>query len=192
MIGTSAVPAAAANIVTIGGGGQIYWGSTPIVVKPTPAPIPVPTPTPAPTPTPTPAPTTIPSGLPTALTAMEQQMVNLMNQDRVKLGLKPLVVDMLLVKMARIKSQDMITNHYTSHYSPTYGSPFDMMKSMGITYKTAGENIAGAATVDRAYTNLMNSAGHRANILNPNFTKIGIGIIQGGPYGLMITQDFVG
>jgi len=196
VIGTSAAPAAA-NTVTIGGGNQqVSWGSTPIVVKPipkpTPAPIPVPTPTPAPAPKPTPAPVSIPSGLPTVLTAMEQQMVNLINQDRTKLGLKPLEVDMRLVKMARLKSQDMLTNNYTSHYSPTYGSPFDMMKSLGITYHTAGENIAGAGTVDRAYTNLMNSPGHRANILNPNYTKVGIGIIQGGPYGLMITQMFMG
>ena len=196
VIGTSAAPAAA-NTVTIGGGNQqVSWGSTPIVVKPipkpTPAPIPVPTPTPAPAPKPTPAPVSVPSGLPTALTAMEQQMMNLINQDRTKLGLKPLEVDMRLVQMARLKSQDMLTNNYTSHFSPTYGSPFDMMKSLGITYHTAGENIAGAGTVDRAYTNLMNSPGHRANILNSNYTKVGIGIIQGGPYGLMITQMFIG
>jgi len=195
MIGTSVAPAAAANIVTFGGGGsKIYFGSRPIVVKPTPAPIPVPKPTPAPTPTPTPAPapSSIPSGLPTSLTAMEQQMVNLVNQERVKQGLKPLEVDMRLVKAARLKSQDMIDKNYTSHISPTYGSPFDMLKSMGITYRTAGENIAGAGTVDRAHTSLMNSAGHRANILSPNYTKFGIGIIQGGPYGLMFTQIFMG
>jgi len=206
-IGTSAVPAAANSVTISGGGQQVFWGSKPIVVKPIPKQTPVPqptpkptpapttpttTPTPTPTPTPAPAPSAIPSGLPSALTAMEQQMVNLVNQDRTKLGLKPLEVDMRLVKMARIKSQDMITNNYTSHISPTYGSPFDMMKSMGITYKTAGENIAGAGTVDGAYANLMNSPGHRANILSPNYTKIGIGIIQGGPYGLMITQDFIG
>lgn len=212
LIGTATVPAAAANTVTFSSLGsplsQIYFGYKPIIVQPvpkptpapTPAPIPVqtpvpapaPTPAPAPAPTPTPAPTTIPSGIPSALTAMEQQMVNLLNQDRIKLGLKPLEVDMRLVKAARLKSQDMITKNYTSHISPTYGSPFDMLKSMGITYKTAGENIAGAGTVERAYTNLMNSPGHRANMMNPNYTKVGIGIIQGGPYGLMITQMFIG
>ena len=230
LIGTSAAPAAAANIVTYSGGGstlsQIYFGYKPIAVQPAPAPAPKPTPaptpapapapkptpaptpapapapkptpapTPAPAPTPTPTPTPVPSsdpsGLPAGLTAMEQQMVNLVNQERVKQGFKPLEVDMRLVKAARLKSQDMIDKNYTSHISPTYGSPFDMMKSMGITYKTAGENIAGAGTVDRAHTNLMNSAGHRANILSPNYTKVGIGIIQGGPYGLMITQMFIG
>lgn len=209
LIGTTAAPAAAANTMTISGGGsKVYFGYKPVAVKPaptpapkptpvptpapTPAPKPTPAPTPAPTPVPAPAPSSIPSGLPTALTAMEQQMVNLVNQERVKQGLKPYEVDMRLVKAARMKSQDMIDNNYTSHISPTYGSPFDMLKSMGITYKTAGENIAGAGTVDRAHTNLMNSAGHRANILYPAFTKIGIGIIQGGPYGLMITQIFMG
>jgi len=191
IIGASAVPAFAANTVTINSGGStVYFGSKPIIVKPTPAPAPTPVPTPVPTPAPTPEP--VPTPVPSALTAMEQQMVNLVNQDRTKLGLKPLEVDMRLVKAARMKSQDMIDKNYTGHISPTYGSPFDMMKSMGITYNTAGENIAGAATVDRAYTNLMNSPGHRSNILSPNYTKFGIGIIQGGPYGLMITQMFIG
>jgi len=192
MIGISATPAAAANSVTVSGGGQntVYFGSKPVAVTPTPTQTPVVVPTPTPVTTPTPTSNT--SALPTALTAMEQQMLTLMNQDRVKLGLTPLAVDMRLVKAARMKSQDMIDKNYTSHISPTYGSPFDMMKSMGITYKTAGENIAGAGTVDRAYTNLMNSAGHRSNILSPNYTKVGIGIVQGGPYGLMITQMFIG
>ena len=208
LIGTSTVPASAANIVTFSGGGsalsQFYFGTRPIAVQPVPKPTPTPTPaptpvikpTPVPTPAPAPTPAPVPvgntSGLPTALTAMEQQMVNLVNQERVKQGLKPLEVDMRLVKAARMKSQDMIDKNYTGHISPTYGSPFDMLKSMGITYKTAGENIAGAGTVDRAHTNLMNSSGHRANILYTQYTKIGIGIIQGGPYGLMITQIFMG
>lgn len=206
LIGTSTLPAAAANTVTFSGIGstlnQIYFGAKPIVVQPVPQPTPTPAPTPKPTPTPTPAPTPVPtppttpasnpSGLPTALTAMEQQMVSLVNQERSKQGLKPLEVDMRLVKAARMKSQDMISKNYVGHISPTYGSPFDMMKSMGITYQVAGENIAGAGTVDRAHTNLMNSAGHRANILYSSYTKVGIGIIQGGPYGLMITQMFIG
>ena len=210
LIGTSTAPASAANIMTFSSGGstlnQIYFGTRPIavkpvptptpaptpVIKPTPVPTPAPTPTPVPTPTPAPVPSSNTGSVPTALTAMEQQMVNLVNQERVKQGLKPLEVDMRLVKAARLKSQDMIDKNYTGHISPTYGSPFDMLKSMGITYKTAGENIAGAGTVDRAHTNLMNSSGHRANILYTQYTKIGIGIIQGGPYGLMITQIFMG
>ncbi|MDW7675806.1 MAG: CAP domain-containing protein, partial [Bacillota bacterium] len=122
----------------------------------------------------------------------EKRMVDLVNQERSKAGLKPLQVDMAIVKVARLKSQDMITNKYFAHNSPVYGSPFDMMKSYGITYRTAGENLAGAGTVDRAHINLMNSPGHRANILNANYTHIGIGVVDGGPYGKMFTQMFVG
>lgn len=160
--------------------------------KPTPAPTPAPTPTPTPTPTPAPTPTTGTPNYNAPVTSLEMQMINLVNQERSKNGLQPLTIDMRIIKTARMKSQDMIVKKYFDHQSPTYGSPFDLIKSQGITYKTAGENIAGAATVDRAHTLLMNSAGHRANILNPKYTKIGIGIIQGGPYGLMITQLFLG
>jgi uncharacterized YkwD family protein len=119
-------------------------------------------------------------------------MVNLVNQERQRAGLKPLIVDKRLVELGRLKSQDMINNNYFSHQSPTYGSPFDMMKNAGVTYRWAGENIAGAASVDRAHNGLMNSEGHRANILNSNFTHIGIGIVPGGPYGMMFTQMFIG
>ena len=170
--------------------------------KPTPAPTPspaagtkptpAPKPTPVPVPAPTPAPVTNPVSLPAGLTAEEQQMITLVNQERVKNGIKPLQVDMQLVKVGRMKSQDMIDNHYFSHISAKYGSPFDLMKSQGIAFKTAGENIAGNSTVQSAHTGLMNSPGHRSNILSPNYTKIGIGIIKGGPYGLMISQEFVG
>lgn len=127
-----------------------------------------------------------------AVSAEEQQMVNLVNQERTKKGLSALTIDSRLVKVARMKSQDMIDRKYFAHQSPTYGSPFDMMKAQGISYRYAGENLAGAPTVQQAHTNLMNSEGHRANILNPNYTKIGIGVVKGGPYGLMISQEFNG
>ncbi len=197
LIGTWTAPVSAANTMTVSSTGQspikVYFGSGSIAVKPVPSPTPVVTPITMPTtPTPVPVPVSTTSGLPTALTAMEKQMVDLVNQERAKQGLKPLEVDMRLVKAARMKSQDMIDKNYTGHISPTYGSPFDMLKSMGITYKVVGENIAGAGTVERAHINLMNSTGHRANILYTPYTKIGIGIIQGGPYGLMITQIFMG
>jgi uncharacterized YkwD family protein len=126
------------------------------------------------------------------MTAKEQEMLNLVNQERAKAGLNPLEPDMELVKLARMKAQDMIDNGYFAHQSPTYGSPFDMMRSAGITYRTAGENLAGAGTVQRAHTALMNSDGHRRNILNPAFDHVGIGIIEGGPYGLMCVQMFTG
>ncbi|MGM7700252.1 CAP domain-containing protein [Pseudalkalibacillus sp. Hm43] len=126
------------------------------------------------------------------LTADEQQMLDLVNQERQKAGLAPLKADPELTKMARVKSQDMIDNNYFSHNSPTYGSPFDMMDQFGIEYNTAGENIAGNGSVQGAHTSLMNSDGHRANILGSQYTKIGIGIVDGGPYGKMFTQAFTG
>jgi len=126
-----------------------------------------------------------------ALTAQEQALLNLVNQARSQASVPALQVDMELTKMARIKSQDMINNNYFSHNSPKYGSPFDMMKAFGINYVYAGENIAGNQTVQAAHNALMNSPGHRKNILSTNYTHIGIGIQKGGPYGSMFTQDFI-
>lgn len=125
------------------------------------------------------------------LTVEEQEMLNLINQERARAGVAPLTVDMRLVELARKKSQDMVARNYFSHYSPTYGSPFDMLKAAGISYRAAGENIAGAPSVARAHAALMGSSGHRANILNPNYTLVGIGIVSGGPYGKMFTQLFI-
>ena len=99
---------------------------------------------------------------------------------------------MRLVDISRKKSKDMIDKNYFGHTSPTYGSPFDALKNNGVSYRYAGENLAGAPTVERAHSGLMNSPGHRANILNPNFTHVGIGIVDGGPYGNLYTQTFIG
>ncbi|HHY38907.1 MAG TPA: hypothetical protein GX507_08290 [Clostridia bacterium] len=126
------------------------------------------------------------------LTEKEQEMLDLINAERERAGLHPLIADEVLTRLARMKSEDMIEKGYFSHDSPTYGSPFDMMRKAGVKYTTAGENLAGAPTVERAHTGLMNSEGHRRNILNPSFKRIGIGIIEGGPYGLMVTQMFTG
>jgi len=126
------------------------------------------------------------------LTQDEQTMFNLVNQERAKAGVAPLKIDLQLVKLARMKSQDMVDKGYFSHTSPTYGSPFDMMKAYGVSYSYAGENIAGASSVQAAHTNLMNSPSHRENILNPHYTRIGIGIISGSPYGKIFTQMFAG
>ncbi len=163
--------------------GGSYTPSTP---RPTPTPQPTPTPEPSPEPTPQPDPTPTPG-----LTADEQKMVNLINQERAKAGLAPLTVDLRLVELARKKSQDMITNNYFSHTSPTYGDPFQMMTAAGISYRAAGENLAGAGTVERAHSALMNSSGHRQNILSPTYNKVGVGIATGGPYGSMYTQLFI-
>ena len=125
------------------------------------------------------------------LTAQEQEMLKLLNDARVQNNLSPLKVDMELTNVARVKAQDMIDNNYFSHNSPKYGNPFDMMKSFGVKYVQAGENIAGNQNVQNAENALMNSPGHRKNILSPDFTHIGIGIQKGGPYENMFTQMFI-
>ncbi|WNB91376.1 CAP domain-containing protein [Bacillus sp. NEB1478] len=126
------------------------------------------------------------------LTAQEQQMLDKVNQERQKAGVPALTADPELTKMARVKAKDMIDNNYFDHNSPKYGSPFDMMKTFGIEYNTAGENLAGNQTVDAAHTALMNSQGHRENILKADYTKVGIGIVDGGSYGKMFVQEFKG
>lgn len=128
------------------------------------------------------------------MNAYEQKVVDLTNQERTKAGLQPLKADnSTLSKMARAKSQDMSDKNYFDHQSPTYGSPFDMMKKFGISYKTAGENIAaGQKTPEEVVQGWMNSPGHRANILNASFTTIGVGYVQGGSYGSYWTQEFIG
>ncbi|KGG80477.1 hypothetical protein Y919_05915 [Caloranaerobacter azorensis H53214] len=125
------------------------------------------------------------------LTDEEQRMVTLINNERTKRNLKPLKVDKELTRVARIKSQDMEKNNYFSHYSPTYGSPFDMMKNFGIKFLAAGENIAANRSIENAHNSLMNSKGHRENILNPNFTHIGVGIEKSSKYGYIITEMFI-
>ncbi len=154
--------------------------------KPTTTPAPTAKPTTAPTATPkptaTPAPTATPdtSGNTAGMSAYQSQVVDIVNQERAKAGLSALKVDALLTKVATEKARDMDVNNYFSHTSPTYGSPFDMMRQFGVTYSYAGENIAsGQRTPQEVMTAWMNSAGHRANILNSNFTKIGVGYVNG-------------
>lgn len=125
-----------------------------------------------------------------ALSVYEQKVVDLTNQERAKNGLPALKVDLTLSKMAREKSRDMSANGYFSHTSPTYGSPFDMMKKYGISYRYAGENIAmGQRTPEEVVKAWMNSEGHRKNILSPNFNYIGVGYVSEGNYW---TQEFIG
>ncbi len=129
---------------------------------------------------------------PSGLTAEQARMLELVNQERAKAGLNALKWDAEVARVANIKAQDMVQNNYFSHTSPTYGSPFDMMKSFGISYRTAGENLAGYNSVEGAHNGLMNSDGHRANILNPNFTHIGIGVQKSPRYGYVFVQMFIG
>lgn len=126
----------------------------------------------------------------TQVSSVIQQVVDLTNQERAKAGLKALQIDAKLTQSAQAKSQDMKDKNYFSHTSPTYGSPFDQMKSFGVTYRSAAENIAmgqrSAAEVVKAW---MESPGHRANIMNPSYTHIGVGLSDSGYYW---TQQFIG
>lgn len=123
------------------------------------------------------------------LTQLEQKVVELTNQERRKHGLPELQIDLALSRVARMKSEDMQKNNYFSHTSPTYGSPFDMMRDFGISYRAAAENIAqGQRTAEEVVQAWMNSSGHRANILNKNYTHIGVGHTPNGNYW---TQMFI-
>ena len=120
----------------------------------------------------------------------EKEVVRLVNEIRVQNGLRELTYNWELSRVARYKSQDMKENRYFSHTSPVYGTPFKMMKDFGITYRSAGENIARGQKSPQAVVNAwMNSSGHRANILNASFTEIGVGYVIDGNYW---TQMFIG
>ena len=121
--------------------------------------------------------------------AMAREMLNLINAERAQQGLAALVLDSRLSNGAYLKSKDMGINQYFSHTSPTYGSPFQMMKSLGITYRAAAENIARNRTVSAAHTAFMNSPGHRDNILDDSYRKVGLGFYQQGK-DLYVTQWF--
>ncbi|WP_242861469.1 CAP domain-containing protein, partial [Cellulosilyticum ruminicola] len=113
--------------------------------------------------------------------AFENEVLRLVNIERSKQGLSALQMDENVRNVAKVKATDMYKNKYFSHTSPTYGSPFDMMKKFGITYKAAAENIAqGQITPAQVVNTWMNSSGHRANILNSKYTHIGIGYEANG------------
>ena len=122
----------------------------------------------------------------------EKEVFDLINKQRTNNGLPALKNDSEVQRIARIKAQDMVDNNYFSHNSPTYGSPFDMMKSFKVSYKTAGENIAANSSNSSAVTAWMNSSGHKANILNSSFNYTGIGVVSSPRYGKMYVQMFIG
>jgi len=140
-------------------------------------------------PAPTPEPAPVPQ--PSQLTAREQQMLNLVNTDRIAHGLSPLQADMRLTRLARIKSQDIVDNNYFAHRSPTYGTAFDMFRSENISFLRGGENLSKAGSVQISHLRLMNSPSHRANLLTPQYTHIGIGIVNNYPSGIVATQMFI-
>jgi uncharacterized protein YkwD len=120
----------------------------------------------------------------------EQKMLDLVNKERTSRGLKALVMDEKLRELARAQSRDMFAKGYFSHVNKEGKSPFDRMNDKKIIYLIAGENLALAPNVDIAHNGLMNSPGHRANILTAEFGKVGIGVIDGGVYGKMFSQEF--
>lgn len=121
---------------------------------------------------------------------LEAKMLELVNNERTKRGFKALQWDPQLLPVARAHSQDMFQRGYFSHYTLEGKDPFDRMKAAGVKYYTAGENLALGPTLMICHDGLMNSPGHRANILNPAYGRIAIGILDGGAYGLMISQEF--
>lgn len=124
--------------------------------------------------------------------AIENEVIRLVNVERSKQGLSQLTGDWQLSRVARYKSTDMRDANYFSHYSPTYGDPFKMMHSFGITFYAAGENIAmGQPTAQSVMTSWMNSPGHRANILNPQYNEIGVGIAKTASGTIYWTQEFI-
>lgn len=124
-------------------------------------------------------------------TAEEKQILDLVNNARKNAGAGTLEFDPSLAKVARDKAKDMVENNYFSHQSPTYGSPFEMMRKYGVSFKAAGENIAGNQTMQGAFNAWMNSSGHKKNILNGNYNATGIGVYTSPVYGKIIVQMFI-
>jgi len=121
---------------------------------------------------------------------LEAQMLDMVNAERSAAGLRPLAPDPELTEVARLHSADMFARGYFSHVTPDGADPFDRIRAAGVTFRTAGENLALAPTLRIAHNGLMNSPGHRANILRPEFGRLGIGVMDGGTRGLMFTQNF--
>lgn len=124
-------------------------------------------------------------------TEQANAVLELVNIERNKNNLPPLTLDPVLNQVATIKAEDMADTHYFSHDSPTLGTPFDLMHRYGVDYMSAGENIAaGQPTAKAVMDSWMNSSGHRANILNKNYTHLGVGYATGGEYGIYWVQEF--
>ncbi len=167
----------------------------PTAVEPTTAPL-TEEPTEEPTVQPTVPPTTEPSTEASSesggytLSEEELEVIRLTNAERVSYGLSELSVNVELSRIARLKSQDMHDNNYFDHTSPTYGTPFEMMRAFGISYRAAAENIAmGYRTPESVVEGWMNSSSHRANILSSSYTQIGVGFVSSGYYW---TQQYIG
>ena len=127
-----------------------------------------------------------------SMSAHEKIVFDLINKERTNAGLPKLSANAPLFKIARLKAKDMVKNSYFSHTSPTYGSPFNMMKTYGISYKVAGENIAGNPSLEAAVKAWMNSSTHKQNILSNSYNLVGIGVEKSEIYGYVLVAMFVG
>ncbi|MBQ7785302.1 MAG: transporter [Clostridia bacterium] len=125
-----------------------------------------------------------------SLSAQEQIAGNLLNSDRMRYSLSPLIIDPVLSSIARIKSEDMRDHHYFSHTSPQYGDVRKMLTQFGYPYEAAGENIAHHATIEKAQAAFLSSPGHRKNILHTGYTKVGIGVAKDHNGHIYLTQIF--
>ena len=126
-----------------------------------------------------------------AISPEEEAMVRLLNQDRANAGLPLLEIDLSLVQLARDKSGDMVAYNYFGHISKRLGNVYEQLLDAEIPCTAVAENLVNATNIDKAHLFLMRSPVHRSNVLNPAFTKVGIGIVPGGPNGKMITQIFL-
>lgn len=122
----------------------------------------------------------------------EAELLRMVNEERASVGLHPLTLDQDLVHLARAKAWDIIDNNYFAHQSPTYGSVWDMMRRANIPFVYAGENLARAGNVWVVHYRLMNSSGHRQNILRDRYTHVGIAVLRAEPSGVVAVQVFVG
>ena len=126
-----------------------------------------------------------------SLSTQEQKAGNLLNSDRARYNLAPLVIDPELSRIARVKSQDMRDHQYFAHTSPTYGDVHSMLRRFGYAFAQAGENIAHHKSVDKAQAAFLSSPGHRKNIMSSAYTKVGLGVAIGDTGDVYLTQIFV-
>ncbi|HHV78429.1 MAG TPA: hypothetical protein GXX40_02230 [Firmicutes bacterium] len=156
---------------------------------------------PAPGPSPSPQPSPQPGGTPVSVqpaqpTAVERGVLDLLNRERARLGLRPLQMDPTLVALARLKGEDMVRNGYYAHYSPTYGYSWDMLRKFGISFKRASENICVGGVPSIIHETFMGSTNHRTNMLRPYWTRVGIGLVPvpgsgSAYYGYYVVELFV-
>ncbi|HHT02388.1 MAG TPA: hypothetical protein GXZ96_06870 [Firmicutes bacterium] len=128
----------------------------------------------------------------TSGTQQQEYLLGLINAARAENGVAPLTLDPRLTELATMKAQDLVDNNYFDHISPTYGSPFDMLRNAGVHYWYAGENLARAGNIGTCHALLWQSPGHRANMLEPHFNRVGLGIVPAKPSGVMVVELFIG